>query len=85
MASFCHLRVHSEFSIKDGIIKIPSLIEQASKDSGMEAVALTDDGNLYAALKFYNAAVQQSVRPIIGADLRIRHTNGQEGNFIMRD
>ncbi len=83
MASFCHLRVHSEFSIKDGIIKIPSLIEQASKDSGMEAVALTDDGNLYAALKFYNAAVQQSVRPIIGADLRIRHTNGQEGNFTL--
>jgi len=67
-ASFVHLRVHSEFSLADGIIRLPDLVRHA-RSLGMPAVALTDLGNLFGAIKFYRAAVSNGVKPLIGADL----------------
>ncbi|MAH61199.1 MAG: DNA polymerase III subunit alpha [Legionellales bacterium] len=79
MNNFCHLRVHSEYSIKDGIIPIKALCHQVRDDPGMSAVALTDFGNFYGALKFYRYALSVGVRPIIGLDVLVQHADGHQG------
>jgi DNA polymerase III subunit alpha len=73
-APFVHLRVHSEFSLADGIVRIPELAAAAAH-AGMPAVALTDLCNVFGAVKFYQAAVAAGVKPIIGADLWITPPN----------
>lgn len=65
---FVHLRLHSEYSIVDGIVRIKSLLSQAQA-SGMVALGLTDESNLFGAVKFYKAAIQSGIKPIIGADV----------------
>lgn len=67
---FVHLRLHSEFSLSDGLLRIPSLMEK-TRAFGMPAIAITDQGNLYAMVKFYQAAFKTGIKPIIGIDLRI--------------
>ena len=67
-ANFVHLRVHSEFSLIDGIVRIKDLVKSAANDH-MPAVALTDQSNMYALIKFYKAALGAGVKPIIGADI----------------
>ncbi|MFN7665616.1 MAG: DNA polymerase III subunit alpha [Inhella sp.] len=64
---FCHLRVHSEFSVVDGIVRVDDAVKAAAKD-GQVAMALTDLGNLFGAVKFYKAARKKGVKPLIGAD-----------------
>ena len=76
-ANFIHLRVHSEYSIVDGIVRIPSLLDRVVADA-MPAVALTDQTNLFALVKFYRAAMARGVKPIIGADFYVRHTQQRE-------
>ena len=76
-ANFIHLRVHSEYSIVDGIVRIPSLLDRVVADA-MPAVALTDQTNLFALVKFYRAAMARGVKPIIGADFHVRHTQQRE-------
>ncbi|MEM6707547.1 MAG: DNA polymerase III subunit alpha [Pseudomonadota bacterium] len=66
--TFVHLRVHSEFSLSDSIVRIKALAAQVA-DQGMAAVAITDQGNLFALLKFYNACLSKGVKPIVGVDL----------------
>ena len=70
MGSFVHLNVHSEYSIYDGLVRLDALIEAAKKDQ-MPAVALTDRSNLFAAVKFYQAAVRAGIKPILGADCQL--------------
>ncbi len=65
---FVHLRVHSEYSLVDGIIRLHDLVEVA-RAQGMPAVALTDLANLFGAVKFYRQAVAAGIKPLIGADL----------------
>jgi DNA polymerase III subunit alpha len=65
--SFTHLHVHSHYSILDGGIKIPDLISKVKK-SQMNAIALTDHGNLFGAFEFYKEAVKNQVKPIIGME-----------------
>ena len=67
---FVHLRLHSEFSITDGLTRIDSVVEKAARD-GMGALALTDLSNLFGMVKFYQAARGKGVKPIIGADVWI--------------
>ena len=67
---FVHLHVHSEFSLVDSTVRIPQLMQRCAED-GMPAVALTDQNNLFAMVKFYTKAIAAGVKPIIGADLRI--------------
>ncbi len=66
-ADFVHLRVHTEFSLVDSIIRVDDLMETVST-LGMHAVAVTDFCNLFAAVKCYKAALSQRVKPLIGAD-----------------
>jgi len=68
---FIHLHLHSEFSVSDGITRLPALM-QACQQQAMPAVALTDQSNLFAAVKFYKAAMKAGVKPIFGADLYLR-------------
>ena len=68
-AGFVHLRVHSEYSIADGLVRVPELARRAAELS-MPAVALTDRGNLHALMKFHRACTDQGVKPIAGIDLR---------------
>jgi DNA polymerase-3 subunit alpha len=71
-ASFVHLRVHSEYSLVDGLVRVKPLIKQVAK-SGMPAVALTDQSNLFALVRFYQAALAAGVKPIAGVDAWIRN------------
>ena len=67
---FVHLRLHSQYSIVDSIIELSALFETLVAEK-MSAVALTDECNLYAAVKFYKAALASGIKPIFGADFRI--------------
>lgn len=65
--SFVHLHVHSEYSLLDGLPKIAKLIKRA-KELKMPALAITDHGAMYGAVKFYNAAMEAEIKPIIGVE-----------------
>jgi len=67
---FVHLRVHSEFSLVDGIVKIKPLIKKIA-GLNMPAVALTEQSNLFSLVKFYCAAEAQGIKPIAGSDVYI--------------
>ena len=66
--SFVHLRLHSEFSVVDGVVRIDDAVAQAAAE-GMGALALTDLSNVFGMVKFYQAARSVGVKPIIGCDL----------------
>jgi DNA polymerase-3 subunit alpha len=68
---FVHLHLHTDYSLIDGMVRIKPLVQQVA-DSGMPAIAITDQHNLFAAVKLFNAAMQAGVKPILGADLRLR-------------
>lgn len=70
MADFVHLHVHSEYSLLDGLSKIPKLVTQA-KVMGMKHLALTDHGALYGTIKFYKECKQEGINPIIGCEMYI--------------
>src|SRR5690606_10285543 len=65
---FVHLKVHTEYSLLDSVVRVPELMT-ATATAGMGAVALTDECNLFAMVKFYKAALAAGVKPIIGVDL----------------
>ncbi len=67
---FTHLHVHSEFSLLDGMCRIPHIVKRA-RDLGMNAVALTDHGSMYGAIDFYLAAKEAGIKPIIGCELYV--------------
>lgn len=66
--SFVHLHLHTDYSLVDGCIRVKSLVKNVAK-AGMPAVAVTDQSNLFAMVKFYRAAIAAGVKPIIGVDL----------------
>ena len=67
MSGFAHLHVHTEYSLLDGVGKIPKLLEEA-KHHGQKALAITDHGNMHGAVHFYNYAKEKGVKPIIGLE-----------------
>jgi DNA polymerase-3 subunit alpha len=67
---FTHLHVHSEYSLLDGMCRIPLLIKRA-KELGMTSLAITDHGSMYGAIDFYQAAKDAGIKPIIGCELYI--------------
>ena len=69
---FVHLHLHTEFSIVDGLVQIPALLD-AVLDGDMCAVAVTDVCNLFAAVKFFQAAISIGIKPILGCDLPCHH------------
>ena len=67
-SQFVHLRLHTEYSLVDGLVRIKPLVKQVAK-LGMPAVAVTDQSNLFALVKFYKAAMAEGIKPIIGSDV----------------
>ncbi len=76
---FVHLHVHTHYSILDSTNQVKSLIEQ-TKDLGMSAIALTDHGNLFGAWEFYQTAIKNDIKPIIGCEFYVAPTSRHEKN-----
>ncbi len=74
---FVHLRLHSEFSVVDGLTRIEELVRRAAAD-GQGAIALTDSANLFGAVRFYVAARRAGVKPIVGCDAWITNEADRE-------
>src|SRR5438105_3384737 len=68
--SFVHLHCHSHYSLLDGASRIPELVARA-KELGMNAIALTDHGNLYGAIEFYQECKAAGINPVIGYEAYI--------------
>ncbi|MDO8536687.1 MAG: DNA polymerase III subunit alpha [bacterium] len=67
MPKFVHLHTHSHYSLLDGLTKIDELVNRA-KESGMDAIALTDHGVLYGIVEFYKKAKKAGIKPILGVE-----------------
>src|SRR5450759_1532928 len=70
MATFAHLHVHTQYSILDGASSIPLLIDKV-KSLGMEAIAITDHGNMFGVKEFHNHATKKGIKPIIGCEIYV--------------
>lgn len=67
---FTHLHVHTQYSVLDGLSKIPDLIKKA-KDDGMKAVAITDHGNMFGVKSFHQTAIREGLKPILGCEVYV--------------
>ncbi|MCL9682484.1 DNA polymerase III subunit alpha [Legionella maioricensis] len=79
---FVHLRVHTEFSLVDGLVRVKPLMKALSA-RGMCAVAVTDYCNLFAAVKVFKSAVDTGIKPIIGSDLPCHDPENPEATFSL--
>jgi DNA polymerase-3 subunit alpha len=85
MAEFVHLHNHSDFSLLDGAASVGGMVARA-KALGMHALALTDHGNMFGAVKFYDACRDAGIKPIVGVEFyvaggsRFEHTGTENGN-----
>jgi len=83
MSQFVHLHLHTDYSLLDGACDVDKLVKRV-KELGMPAVAMTDHGNVFGAVNFYNAAKAADVKPIIGCELYIckkeDHRSAPEGD-----
>ncbi len=69
-SGFVHLHNHTQFSLLDGACRIDEMIDKAA-EFGMDAVAITDHGNMFGAIKFYKKAMEKGIKPIIGCEMYI--------------
>lgn len=79
---FIHLHVHTEYSLVDGLPRIKQLLA-ATKAKGMPAIAITDHCNLFGMVKFYRAAIDSGVKPIIGVDILLQNEQNAQQPFHM--
>jgi len=87
---FVHLHLHTDYSLLDGAIQIKPLAERTEK-LGMTACAMTDHGNMYGAISFYNTMKERGIKPIVGcetyvastsrSDRSVRTVGGEKANF----
>jgi len=69
-APFVHLHVHTQYSLLDGTIRIEDLLKRA-KEYQMPAVAMTDHGNVFGAIDFYQQSYRHGIKPIIGSEMYV--------------
>jgi DNA polymerase-3 subunit alpha len=77
---FTHLRVHSEYSIVDGLVRIDDLVAAAAKDK-QPALAVTDLANMFCMVRFYKAARGKGIKPVVGVDAWITNDDNREKPF----
>ncbi|MCX7912242.1 MAG: DNA polymerase III subunit alpha [Dehalococcoidales bacterium] len=83
---FTHLHVHTEYSLLDGMCRIPQLVQKA-RELGMDSLAITDHGVMYGVIEFYRTAKENGIKPIIGAEIyiapgsRLSRTAADKNNF----
>ena len=69
-SDFVHLHLHTQYSLGDGVIGIPEVIDKV-KEYKMPALAITDHGNLFGAMEFYSTAEASGIKPIIGCEVYV--------------
>lgn len=79
MKDFVHLHVHTEFSLLDGLARINKLVDIV-KERGWKSIAITDHGNMYGAIKFFEQCVTNGIKPIIGEEFYICHDRHSRSN-----
>ncbi len=79
---FVHLHVHSEYSVVDSTLGIKQLFSLTNK-AEQPAIALTDQNNLYALVKFYSGAIGNGIKPIVGAEIYIEDSNGEVFSSVL--
>lgn len=79
---FTHLHVHTQYSLLDGASKIPDLVKYV-KELGMDSIAITDHGVMYGAVEFYQEALKNGVKPIIGSEVYIVKSHLEKNNRDM--
>jgi len=77
MVDFTHIHVHSQYSILDGAASVQGLITK-SKEYGMNAIALTDHGNMFGAKHFYDTAIKNKIKPILGIEAYVARNSMSE-------
>ena len=77
MHNFVHLRLHTEYSLVDSLVRIQPLVERVA-ELGMPAVAVCDQCNFYGLVKFYKAAISRGIKPIFAVDLLVRDGDEHE-------
>src|SRR5436853_6895359 len=82
--SFVHLHLHTEYSLLDGAIRMKELMKKAV-EFDMAAIAITDHGNLFGAIHFYQEAQRAGVKPIIGCEAFIAGRSHKDRSSSMRD
>ena len=80
--SFVHLRVHTEYSVMDSIIKVDQLVSRAV-ELGMPAVAVTESQNLFSAIKFYRTCLRMGVKPIIGVETLVENSRNIKSPYSL--
>lgn len=82
MPKFVHLHSHTQYSLLDGLSKIPELVKK-TKALGMEAIAITDHGSMYGVIEFYKACLAEGIKPIIGVETYVakRSYKDKEGKI----
>src|SRR5512135_3207688 len=75
---FTHLHVHTEYSLLDGMCRIPQLVARA-KELGMNTLAITDHGVMYGAIQFYQEAKKAGIKPIVGCEVYVSADSSQNG------
>ncbi len=85
--NFVHLHLHTQYSLLDGLIKIGDLVSRV-KELGMPGVAVTDHGSMMGVVKFYDQAIREGIKPIIGCEMyvtpgsRFDKESGARGNNL---
>ncbi len=85
MTDFVHLHNHTDYSLLDGAASIPKMVRKA-KEMGMKHLAITDHGNMFGALKFYQECIKREINPIIGCEFYVAPSSrniksgSEEGN-----
>ena len=74
---FVHLRVHSEYSLADGMVRIKELVTE-TRQQGMPAVAISDISNLFALVKLYQAALEGGIKPIVACDVVVQGLDNKD-------
>ncbi|HJT82465.1 MAG TPA: DNA polymerase III subunit alpha [Chthoniobacterales bacterium] len=82
--SFVHLHLHTEYSLLDGAIRMKELMKKAA-EFNMPAVAITDHGNLFGAIEFYQEAQRAGIKPIIGCEAYVAARSHKDRNSSVRD
>ncbi len=82
-ASFVHLHLHTQYSLLDGAIRLDALCQRA-KEYHMPAVAMTDHGNMFGAVEFYQKAVKEGIRPILGCEVYIQSNGSRFDKHVRR-
>tara|TARA_R110001606_G_scaffold13274_3_gene57891 strand:+ start:1069 stop:4584 length:3516 start_codon:yes stop_codon:yes gene_type:complete len=79
---FVHLRLHTDYSLVDGVVRVKELVKTCVA-SNMPAVAVTDENNLFALIKFYSAAMNAGIKPIVGADLWVQADDPEDAPYYV--